>query len=136
MIYLVYFAAPIAIFSVITLAVVTEPGVRWRIRSRWPAEVKGIALMRSWLSPEQVEQWDTRQYFEVVGGDTGTRYRITCGTAMNIHQLDAAGNTITQWCFRPEGKLAVGDVLLTQKIALEGMEGCALAIANSQTTLA
>jgi hypothetical protein len=38
-----------------------------------------------------------------------------------------------QWCFAPEGKLAVGDVLLAQKIALETMERETLAIANSQT---
>jgi hypothetical protein len=33
----------------------------------------------------------------------------------------------------PEGGLAIGDVLLAQKIALETMERKALAVANSQT---
>jgi hypothetical protein len=38
----------------------------------------------------------------------------------------------TRWCFAPEGRLAVGDVLLAQKIALETMEIKALEIANRQ----
>jgi hypothetical protein len=53
---------------------------------------------------------------------------------MNIRQLDSVGHTIAQWCFAPEGKLATGDVLLAQKIALETMERQALALANIQTT--
>jgi hypothetical protein len=35
-------------------------------------------------------------------------------------------------CFGPQGDLAVGDVVLAQKIALETMELEALAIANRQ----
>jgi hypothetical protein len=53
---------------------------------------------------------------------------------MNIHELDADGGTAAQWCFAPEGKLATGDVLLTQKIALETMEQQVLALANTQTS--
>jgi hypothetical protein len=41
-------------------------------------------------------------------------------------------NIVTQWCFAPQGDLAVGDVMLTQKIALETMEWKALASANSR----
>jgi hypothetical protein len=37
---------------------------------------------------------------------------------MNVHQLDPDGHPVQQWCFAPEGRLAVGDVLLAQKIAL------------------
>jgi hypothetical protein len=50
---------------------------------------------------------------------------------MNVHQLDPGGHPVQQWCFAPEGRLAVGDVLLAQK--METMETKALAIANSQT---
>jgi hypothetical protein len=49
------------------------------------------------------------------------------------HQFDPDGHPVQQWCFAPEGSLAVGDVLLAQKIALETMEAKALAIANGQT---
>jgi hypothetical protein len=132
MIYLVYFAAPIIVVAGLTLALATDPGVRWRLRARRPAEQRGIALLRSWLTPEQAEQWETRGDFEVVGCDTGRRYRIMPGTAMNIRELDGDGHAIAQWCFVPEGKLVTGDILLAQKIALETMEQRVLALAYTQ----
>jgi hypothetical protein len=132
MIYLAYFAVPIVLVVAITLAVATDPKVSWRLRARQPAERRGIALLRSWLTPEQAVQWDTRGDFDVVGCDTGRRYRLSRGTAMNIHELDARGRTVAQWCFAPEGKLATGDVLLAQKIALETMEQQVLTLANTQ----
>src|SRR5580658_2674636 len=52
---------------------------------------------------------------------------------MNIQQLDQSGRCIMRWCFMPKGELVRGDVLLAQKIALETMEGKALAVANSSS---
>jgi len=49
---------------------------------------------------------------------------------MNVDELDSCGKVVTQWCFVPQGELAVGDVMLAQKIALETMEWKALASAN------
>ena len=69
----------------------------------------------------------------MVGSDTGTRYRITYRAVMNVHQLDPVGNAVAQWCFAPQGRLAMGDILLAQKISLETMEREAVAIANCQT---
>jgi hypothetical protein len=134
MIYAIYFAVPIVLVFALLLATVTDPNVRWRIRARRSAEKRGIALLRSWLTPQQARQWDARREFDVVGCDTGKRYRITCGTAMNIHELDLAGETVAQWCLAPKGKFAIGDVLLTQKVALETMERQALAVANTQAS--
>jgi hypothetical protein len=91
-----------------------------------------MRLLRSWLSPEQDEQWAARGDFDVIGSDTGTRYRITPRAIMNVQQLDEDGCPVAQWCFAPEGYLATGDVLLAQKIALETMEREALAIVNCQ----
>jgi hypothetical protein len=51
---------------------------------------------------------------------------------MNIDELDSRGRVVTQWCFAPQGELAVGDIMLAQKIALETMEWKALASANSR----
>ncbi len=130
--YLISFAFPAVLLVGLTLALL--PDIRSSIRARRPAEQRGIALLRSWLTPEQAKQWDSSGEFDVIGGETGTRYRIARGTAMNIRQLDLVGHTIAQWCFAPEGKLATGDVLLAQKIALETMERQALALANIQTT--
>jgi hypothetical protein len=87
-------------------------------------------LLRQWLSPAQAEQYDKYQRFDVVGSDTGTRYRIRRGTTMNIEELAAEGYVTRRWCFAPEGAFAAGDVMLAQKIALETFEMEALAIAN------
>jgi hypothetical protein len=51
---------------------------------------------------------------------------------MNVHELDPDGHPVKQWCFIPEGGLAIGDVLLAEKIALETIEREALVVANSQ----
>jgi hypothetical protein len=103
-------------------------------RSGWPdrkrAEEKSIVLLRSWLTPKQATQWDSHKAFDVVGSDTGARYRIRYGTAMNIHELGCDGKAVAQWCFAPQGNLAIGDVLLAQKVALETMETQALSKAN------
>ena len=72
------------------------------------AEEKARALLRAWLTPQQANQWDSRKEFEVIGSHTGTRYRIRRATAMNIDELDSRGRVVTQWCFAPEGELAVG----------------------------
>jgi hypothetical protein len=103
-----------------------------RPRARTSAEKRAVALLRSWLTPEQERQWQARGAFDVIGCDKGRRYRITYRAVMNVHQLDADGHPVQQWCFAPEGPLAVGDVLLAQKIALETMEIKALEIANRQ----
>jgi hypothetical protein len=101
-----------------------------RTRPTSEAEQKAHALLRAWLSPEQARQYDSQEHFEVLGSDTGRRYRIRHGNVMNVDQLDAAGNKVCGWCFVPEGELALGDCMLAQKIALETFEMKALAIAN------
>ena len=95
-------------------------------------EQKALTLLRSWLSPDQARQYDSQKHFDVIGSDTGTRYRIRHGVMMNIDQLDCAGNKVCAWCFAPAGDLAAGDCMLAQKIALETFEGEALAIANKR----
>jgi hypothetical protein len=103
-----------------------------RPRPRTEADKRELALLRSWLTPEQDRQWAARYEFEVVGCDTGTRCRITYRAVMNVHELDPDGHPVKQWCFIPEGGLAIGDVLLAEKIALETIEREALVVANSQ----
>jgi hypothetical protein len=94
------------------------------------AEQKAAALLRSWLTPEQVRRWDTQKVIEVVGSDTGTHYRIRRAAIMNIDELDSDGKVVGQWCVAPQGKLPLADVIIAQKIALETMEAKALASAN------
>jgi hypothetical protein len=73
----------------------------------------------------------SNRYFEVIGCDSGRRYRIYYGTTTNVHEIDAAGCPRVGWCFVPVGHLVAGDIMLAQKIALETNECGALAVANS-----
>jgi hypothetical protein len=91
--------------------------------------MRAQALLRSWLSPDQRRQYDRRGYFEVRGSESGKRYRICRGAVFNVQELDSFGLVANWWCFGPHG-VAVGDVNLAQKIALEKFETKALAIAN------
>jgi hypothetical protein len=93
-------------------------------------EARGVSLLREWLSPEQQAQFDGSKCFDVVGCDSGRRYRIRHGTGTNVHEIDDAGRPVMGWCFVPSGYLVAGDVMLAQKIALETNERAALAVAN------
>jgi hypothetical protein len=93
-------------------------------------EARATTLLREWLSPQQRAQFDAEGYFDVVGCDSGKRYRIHHGTSMNVHEMDKAGRSKFGWCFVPNRRLAAGDVMLAQKIALETCENKALAVAN------
>jgi hypothetical protein len=94
------------------------------------SQARGLALLKSWLTPTQIAQYEKDKHFEVIGGETGKRYRINHGRQMNIDELDADGNKVCGWCFLPEGGLVAGDVMLAQKIALETTERAALKTAN------
>lgn len=92
---------------------------------------KGVRLLQGWLTPEQRLQFDRKGYFEVLGSDTGTRYRIRRGTSANVREVDASGRLGMGWCFVPVGELVEPDVMLVQKIALETSELETLAIAKN-----
>jgi hypothetical protein len=94
------------------------------------AEARGRRLLLEWLSPEQLRQFSTLGYFDVLGSDSGKRYRIQCGTSTNVIEIDDAGGAVMGWCFVPKGALVSGDVMLAQKVALETGEHSALAVAN------
>ena len=105
------------------------------LRARYRAikearETRGIALLREWLSPMQRAQFDASKSFDVVGCDSGRRYRIHYGRVTNVHEIDDAGQPVTGWCFVPSGHLVAGDVMLAQKSALETNERATLAVAN------
>jgi hypothetical protein len=109
----------------------------WRANCReWgrsEKEVRGIKLLREWLSAEQLVQFNKCGYFEVTGSQSGKRYLIRYGAATNIIELDQHGRRKTGWCFVPNEPLVPGDVMLAQKIALETDELAALAVARRFT---
>jgi hypothetical protein len=104
---------------------------QYREWGRPQKEVRGIRLLQSWLSAEQLVQFNKYGYFEVTGCQSGKRYRIGYGTATNILELDQSGHPKAGWCFVPDQPLVPGDVMLAQKIALETDEWSALAVAKS-----
>jgi hypothetical protein len=104
-------------------------------RLRSESEARALKLLKGWLSPAQLSAYEDRRYFEVVGCDSGTAYRIHHGTQANIEQLDAHGQPVCRWCFVPQGGLVAGDVMLAQKIALETYESSALRVANRLTVM-
>ena len=93
-------------------------------------EGRSLQLLRDWLSPAQQEQFASKGYFEVVGSDSGKRYRIHAGASANVCEIDERGRLKSGLCFLPVGELPIGDVMLAQKIALETCEGRALAVAR------
>ena len=97
---------------------------------KWGARAHSIALLKENLSPTQRHQYETQGYFEVIGGQTGKRYRISHGRQMNVEELDNIGRRVRLLCFTTGGGLAVGDVMLTQKMGLELFESETLRVAN------
>ena len=94
-------------------------------------EGRSLQLLRQWLSSGQRKQFAEESCFEVVGGDTGKRYRIHAGAVTNVCELDESGRPTLGLCFVPTGELPIGDVMLSQKIALESSESRALAVARN-----
>ena len=94
------------------------------------SEIRGINLLKEWLSPEQLAQYQSYGYFDVIGRQSGKRYRIRYGVAMNICEMDSRGRIAAGWCFVPQETLVAGDVMLAQKIALETDEWSALVVAK------
>jgi hypothetical protein len=93
-------------------------------------EGRSLRLLSTWLSPAQRAHFTEEGYFEVVGGDTGKQYRIYPGAGMNVCEVDEKGSPTLGLCFVPVGELPIGDVMLSQKIALEDSESSALAVAR------
>ena len=81
-----------------------------------------MRMLREWLSQAKREQFARKGYFEVVGGDSGKRYRIYAGASVNVCEIDERGRIQDGLCFMPIGGLPIGDVMLAQKIALETCE--------------
>jgi hypothetical protein len=99
-------------------------------RRRRPPEQRGVELLLANLTPKQRRQYRRERHFDVIGGQSGTRYRLWHCFQQNVEELDAKGRRRGLWCFHPRETLVLGDVLLAQKTALELFEGEALKIAH------
>jgi hypothetical protein len=100
------------------------------IRPQRSANERATDLLMENLTAGQRDQYRTHQNFDVVGGESGKRYRIWRRLHQNVEELDASGRPVCIWCFQPSVALVLGDVLLAQKNALELFESDAIKIAN------
>ena len=100
------------------------------LRKRMTPERRGVDLLLANLTPEQRRQYRRERNFDVVGGQSGTRYRLWHCFQQNIEELDGNGRRRWVWCFHPRETLVLGDVLLAQKTALELFESEAIRIAH------
>jgi hypothetical protein len=106
-------------------------GIADDLYRRVRATERSIELLRSWLTHDQLRQFDEHGWFIVRGSDTGERYRINYGNvAYNIHELDDNDHVVQRFCVVREGELPVGDVMLAQKIAFETEKLHARRVAN------
>jgi hypothetical protein len=93
-------------------------------------ELRAFELLKANLSPEQLKQFEEYASIDVVGGETGRRYRILRGSQLNIYALDRHGMCMASLCVVPRGRLPVGDIMLAQKLGLELFELDLLRVAN------
>jgi hypothetical protein len=93
------------------------------------AHQAGLRLLKENLSPGQRHQLELLNFFDVVGGDTGSHYRIHFDDRMNIEQIGPSGKIVVKLCLVPKKHLPVGDTVLAQKLALELFETEALRVA-------
>jgi hypothetical protein len=100
-----------------------------RRRTMMP-EQRGVELLLANLTPRQRRQYMRDRHFDVVGGVSGTHYRLWHCFQQNVEELDPDGRRRWIWCFHPRETLVVGDVLLAQKTALELFEPEAIRIAH------
>jgi hypothetical protein len=70
MTHLIFFTLPVVLVGLMIPVLLADHRVNPRSRERQQAEERGVALLRSWLTPEQDRQWMTHRYFDVVGCDT------------------------------------------------------------------
>jgi hypothetical protein len=94
------------------------------------AQVRSLRLLDENLSDAQRRQLAQHRYFDVVGAQSGRRYRIYNRSTLNVEELGADGRPTIGLCFFPDGYLPTADIMLAQKLALEVFEREALVVAN------
>lgn len=113
-----------------------------RTQRQSPAHFDNAAVRRSKklleenLTLAQRQQYGTHLCFDVIGGESGKRYRLWERHCHNIEELDTQGHHVCLWCVRPGNGLPIGDILLGQKTALELYESDAIRIANRYSDFA
>lgn len=87
-------------------------------------------LLMQVLNAKQKQDLEKHNYFYVIGGKTGNRYRIDQGRSGNVKLLSQDDKVQQSWCAHPRIGCPDEDTMLAQKIMLEHMEGRFKDIAN------
>ena len=97
--------------------------VLYGLAARLPPAQRAEALIREWLSPAQLREYEKTKRFEVTGS-AGGRYLITPSYIRDL-------NTGEHICFVPENwsVLPTADIMLARKVALENDEASARKVA-------
>jgi hypothetical protein len=93
------------------------------------SHARSLELLRAWLAPAQLADFERTGSFEVIGGSSGVRYLLHSKYSFGIEPLEGRqlGSLL---CVVPRNAPALGDILLAQKIGLETSERATLARAN------
>ena len=108
-----------------------DSGKAWEehLERQRKATEKSIRLLKSWLNPAQLEQYESNGSFDVRGSDGG-HYRIGPPSPFNIRVIEPEGHCGSAYCVVPKDISAPGDIQLAQKIALENDEEATIRAAN------
>lgn len=90
---------------------------------------RSFELLRSWLTPVQLEQFERDRSFDVAGSHSGRIYRILAHPSYNV-MWTASAHLGVRLCFQVPN-VPLGDELLAQKLTLENDEPAALRVANT-----
>lgn len=111
-----------------------ESRLRWEqeARVRQKAKERAALLLQENLSEKQRLELAAKGYFTLVVASNGEKryYQVHQGRNGNVHQVDAHGNKIGQYCAHPRISCPDEDTMLAQKLMLESQEQEFLRIAN------
>ncbi|NEX60519.1 hypothetical protein [Noviherbaspirillum galbum] len=101
------------------------------------AKRRALGLLTGLLDTEQRQEFRTLRYFHVIGGSTGTRYRIRVASFANIDVLGATGRPMYRLCAHPAGDIPIYDIMAGQLLHLQDptTEERFLRMANVHTAL-
>lgn len=83
------------------------------------AQRRALTLLMGLLSPAQREEFRASRQFHVIGGGTGTRYRIRAAALVNIDVIGSDGTVTHRLCAHPAGDVPLYDVMAAQMLHLQ-----------------
>ncbi len=86
------------------------------LREENAAKDKAIVLLKSCLTPQQLEEYEKKKHFHLHVGDRV--YRIEQGSHGNVKLIDKDGKIKRSFCIQPRG-VPEGDAMLAQKLLLQ-----------------